>query len=45
MHFNPSQLRKLKKGQTVQLTATQMASKAGQVVELHMLKKHGTEMR
>jgi hypothetical protein len=45
MHFNASQLRRLMKGETVQLTASQMTSKAGQVVELHMLKKHGAEMR
>ena len=45
IHFDASQLRRLMKGETVQLTAAQMSSKTGSVVELHMLKKHGTEMR
>ncbi len=45
IHFNTSQIRKLAKGKTVQLTPAQMVSKQGQLVEIHMLRKHGNEIR
>jgi hypothetical protein len=45
IHFTSEQIRRLHRGHTVQLTAQQMTSKQGQSVELHMLHKHGNEMR
>lgn len=45
IHFNTSQIRKLAKGKTVQLSPAQMVTKQGQLVELHMLRKHGNEIR
>lgn len=45
IHFTPEQIKKLRKGYTVQLTAEQMSSKAGQSIEMHMLRKHGNEVR
>ena len=46
MYFQPNQIKKLKQGKTVQLTATAMLNKnQGQLIELKMLKKFANQIK